>query len=230
MHPKPFMLHGVVREKGRGVPVCLYEKKETTKLTVAKEKWTLKVSTHKEDAEIPSIVALSLYNSKLFYFMSNACEEVKWKQTTRQVWHRDLQKILEMPFFRLNLILDYNNGMNDVDLADQVRNMYQWYLFMRKRKLWWAIIMQCLQMLQDNAYVLYIEYMTMHQLKAITHFELNRKICLAWIYSENYWPQKKRAYQHQARSGDSTSSTTQSTNTVSAEFIKRAHRFTDKSL
>ena len=60
MHTKCFMLHGIVREKGRGVPVYLYQKKETTKLAVAQSKWTLKVSTLKGDAAISGIVALSL--------------------------------------------------------------------------------------------------------------------------------------------------------------------------
>ena len=72
----------------------------------------------------------------------------------RQVCHRDLHKMVEMPFFRLNLIHDYNNGMNDVDLADQVRNVYRWDIFMRKRKWWWLIIMWCLQILQANTYLL----------------------------------------------------------------------------
>ena len=78
MHPKRFMFHGSVRDKGRGVPRCLYQKKETTKLAVAQAKWTLKVSTLKGYAAIPGNVALSLYDSKPLYFMSNACEEVKW--------------------------------------------------------------------------------------------------------------------------------------------------------
>ena len=34
MHAKCFMLHGLVREKGRGVPGFLYKKKETIKLSV----------------------------------------------------------------------------------------------------------------------------------------------------------------------------------------------------
>ena len=50
--------------------------------------------------------SLYLLDIKPFYFMSNACEEVKWKQMTRQVWHRDLQKLVDMPFFCLNLIHD----------------------------------------------------------------------------------------------------------------------------
>ena len=88
-------------------------------------------------------------------------------------------------------------------------------------------MMWFLQMLQANAYVLYTDYMTMHHLKVITHFEFNRQICLAWIDNENYRPKKKSAYQHQARTGDSTSSTTRSTNTVSADFIKIAPIFTN---
>ena len=90
--------------------------------------------------------------------------------------------------------------------------------------------MWCLQMLQANAYVLYKNYMAMYHIKAITHFEFNIQICLAWIDSENYWPKKKCAYQHKACSVDSTSSTTRSTNTVSSDFINRALRFTEKSL
>ena len=72
------MFHGAVREKGIGFPGCFYQKKETTKLAVVQAMWMLEVSTIKVDAAIPGVVALSLYESKLFYFMSNACEEVKW--------------------------------------------------------------------------------------------------------------------------------------------------------
>ena len=60
MHTKCFMLHGLVREKGRGVPGCLYQKKETTKLAVAHSNCMLKVSTLKGDVEITGIVALSV--------------------------------------------------------------------------------------------------------------------------------------------------------------------------
>ena len=101
---------------------------------------------------------------------------------------------------------------------------------MRKRKWWWSIMMWCLKMIHTNAYVLYRKYMTIHNLKEITHFEFNREICLDWTDSENYCPKKKGAYQHQALSCDITSSTTRSTNTVSEDFIKRSPRFTDKYL
>ena len=74
MHTNRFMLHGVVRDKGRGVPGCLYQKKETTNLAFTQAKWTLKVSKLKGYEALPRIVALYLYKRKPFYFMSNACE------------------------------------------------------------------------------------------------------------------------------------------------------------
>ena len=62
-----------------------FKKKETSKIAHAKAWWTLKVATLKGDPSIPGIVALSLYDSKPFYFMSNACEVVKWNKITRKV-------------------------------------------------------------------------------------------------------------------------------------------------
>ena len=119
------MFHGVAREKGKGVPSCLFQKKETSKIAHAKARWTLEVSTLKGDPSIPGIVILSLYDSKPFYFMSNACELVKWNKMTRKVWSKGKNRMVEMPFFRLNLIHNYNIGMNAIDLADQIINTYR---------------------------------------------------------------------------------------------------------
>ena len=116
---------------------------------------------------------MSLYESKPFYFMSNACEVVKWNKITRKVWSKGKNKMVEITFFCLNLIHDYNIGMNAIDLADQIRNIYRWDLFMHKRKWWWSIMMWCLQMILANSYILYKKYMNMHDLKAISYFDLN---------------------------------------------------------
>ena len=76
-------------------------------------------------------MALPLYDSKPFNLMSNACEVVKWNKMTRKAWSKEKNRMVEMPFFRLNLIHDYNIGMNAIDLADHIRNTYRWDLFMR---------------------------------------------------------------------------------------------------
>ena len=87
-------------------------KKETSKIAHAKARWDLKVATLKGDPSLPGIVALSIYDSKPFYFISNACEVVKWNKITCKVWSKEKNRMVEMPFFRLNLIHDYNIGMN----------------------------------------------------------------------------------------------------------------------
>ena len=112
------MFHGVAREKGNGVPACLFQKKETSTIAHAKARWTLKVVNLKGNPSIPGIVALSFYDCKPFYFMSNACEVVKWNKMARKVWSKETNWMFEMPFFRLNLIHNYNIGMNAIDLAD----------------------------------------------------------------------------------------------------------------
>jgi hypothetical protein len=42
-------------------------------------------------------------------------------------------------FKKIKIVDDYNNGMNTVDQADQLCNVYQFDLWMRTRKWWWAI-------------------------------------------------------------------------------------------
>ena len=79
------MFHGFALEKGKGVPSCLFQNKETSKIAHAKARKTLKVATLKGDPSIPGIVAFYLYDSKPFYFMSNTCEVVKWNKMTRNV-------------------------------------------------------------------------------------------------------------------------------------------------
>ena len=119
-HKKVFMVHGVAREKGRGVPVCLCKKKEKTDIAVVKAMWTLKVATIRDDPEALVLVLLPLYDINPFYFMSNVYKEKKRKQITLQMWHKGFQIMVEMPFLHLNCIGDYNNGMNNLDLALKV--------------------------------------------------------------------------------------------------------------
>jgi hypothetical protein len=61
-----------------------------------------------------------------------------------------------MAFLRPEVLTDlYNNGMNNMDIADQLRGTYRFDCWMRKRKWWWSIWMWGVQVLLVNAYVLY---------------------------------------------------------------------------
>ena len=94
------MFHGVAQESGKGVPSCIFQNKDTSEISHAKARWNLKVATLKVYPSIPGIAALSLYDSKPFYFISNACEVVKWNNMTRRVRSKEKNRMVEMPFFR----------------------------------------------------------------------------------------------------------------------------------
>ena len=69
----------------------------------------LKVEGLEGDPQILGLVRTSLYDSKLFYMMTNACEELKWIKKTREVYHKGLNRMVELPFY---LCLYTQNGIN----------------------------------------------------------------------------------------------------------------------
>ena len=50
--------------------------------------------------------------------LERACEVVKWNKMTRKVCSKEKNRMVEMPFFCLNMIHDYIIGMNTIDLAE----------------------------------------------------------------------------------------------------------------
>ncbi len=87
--------------------------------------------------------------------MSTVSECVQWDQKYRRVWSADAGKHVMMKYLRLNLIDLYNNHMNSVDLADQLRNCYRMNHWFRNRKWWWAIFQWALGVAATNAYIMY---------------------------------------------------------------------------
>jgi hypothetical protein len=78
---------------------------------------------------------------------------------------------------QLNLIDDYNNNMNNVDLADQLRNCYRFNHWLRNRKWWWAIYLWALGVAATNAYVMYEK---MYEQEKTGHREMPKK----WTHQE----------------------------------------------
>ena len=200
------MVSGVARKSGKGVPACVFQEEEKKKEDIIKKKWTLKVATLKGDSSMKGLVALSLYDSKPFYLISNSCEYVKWKKKKRKVYHKQLKKMVQVPYFCLNIVDDYNMHMNSVDRADQLRGVYRWDTFMRKRKWWWSILFWVMQMLQTNAFVAYCKYMKLHDQTPITHLEFCKQIALAWLDPYNNWPKLQSIVSARARRSNESAS------------------------
>ena len=68
---------------------------------------------------------MSFYESKPVYFISNAWKSVQWIKKARNIWHKEKGKKVEVPFYRLSIVDEYNFGMGDVDQADQLRLKYR---------------------------------------------------------------------------------------------------------
>jgi hypothetical protein len=85
--------------------------------------------------------------------MSTVAETVEWIKKKRSVWSTDAGTKVSIGYLKLNLIDDYNNNMNNIDLADQLHNCYQFNHWLCNRKWWWAIYLWVLGVAATNAYM-----------------------------------------------------------------------------
>ena len=78
--------------------------------------------------------------------------------------------------------------MNKVDMADQLRLVYRFDTWMRKRKWWWAFAFWGIELLMINSYVLMCKYFKMHDLKVpYSHYDYQKMIFQAWVNPQKYW-------------------------------------------
>jgi hypothetical protein len=149
------LCHGVMRKSGRGLPNCVIQEEVKNKKEQEKIRGTPKAAVLTDDLECPQMVAFSVYDTKPVHFLSMACTGLKWIEKKKKVFDKSVNKNVAMSFLRTEVTDNYNNGMNNVDIADQIRNTYRIDRWMRKRKWWWSIWMWGVQILLVNAYMLY---------------------------------------------------------------------------
>jgi len=92
--------------------------------------------------------------------------------------------MVPVSFLRINLINDYNNKMNAVDVSDQLRNTYCMTHWLRQRKWWWPIFLWGMGVLLTNSYKVYTRVMDSEQVprsQRLTHYDFLLSICTAWI-------------------------------------------------
>ena len=111
----------------------------TRKEDILKSKGTVKASILVGDMRCKNLVAASFYDNKPVYFISNICEEIKSIVKRRKLWHKEKGCKVDAPFYRLNIVDEYNRGMGNVDQTDQLRLQYRIHYWIRNRKWWWAL-------------------------------------------------------------------------------------------
>jgi hypothetical protein len=86
---------------------------------------------------------------------------------------------------RPKTVYDYNNGMNKVDPADQLRGSYHCDLWTCTCKWWWAIWLWGVQVMLVNAYVMYkvahIYIWKSIESSIMTHYSFQKLVALHLI-------------------------------------------------
>ena len=109
------MIHGVTRPSLRGIPPAIKQNEVTRKADLEKVRFTVKAAVLKNDEVCKDLIALSIYDTKPVYFLTSACEGIKWVEKSKKVYEANKKEAVRMPFYRLNIIDFYNNNMANVD-------------------------------------------------------------------------------------------------------------------
>ena len=223
-------IHGVVRRTGRGVPPCVLQEFQKNQKEADKVRGTIKAAVFEGDPSCPSIICMSYYDAKDVYFMSTAATEIKWVEKERKVYNKEAQKLVRMKFLRPKIVDDYNNGMNKVDQADQLRGSYRCDIWTRTRKWWWAIWLWGVQVTLVNAYVMYktahIYIWKSKESSIMTHYSFQKMVALHLINPENFPLDGRENLKRKSNDDDVRSMRSTASNTSS----KRAPTINDKTL
>ena len=82
-----------------------------------------KVAVLTGDPDCPNVITFSMYDMKLVHFLSTACTRLKWREKEKRVYNKDAMDSVMMKFLHAEVYDDYNNEMNNVDIADQLTGL-----------------------------------------------------------------------------------------------------------
>jgi hypothetical protein len=182
-HDNQILLEGVAR-KGRGVPQLVYQEEIQKKSIEATVRGTVKAAVLEGDADCPNLVAVSVYDTKPVHFISMVSECIEWITKSRKMWNKAVQALVSVEFLRLNINDDYNREMNDVDISDHLRTIYEFDHWLRNKKWWWAIFLYAMGVLLTNAYLVYCSVMDeagVERKLRKTHYQFLLDVATSWI-------------------------------------------------
>ncbi len=192
-HPNKVMVEGVTRTNARGIPRQVLQYEAQAKEDQARLRGTTKaaVLSGVPALEDCPLVACSVYDSKPVHFLTTCAERIKWITKSKPVYDKTSGIVRDAEFLRLSINDSYNNKMNKVDQADQLRGNYRPDRFSRQYKWWWAIYFWGYGTIHVNAYVIYRRVRCKKGKKPLSQYDFRRAIVLAKIDPEDYAPLQK---------------------------------------
>ena len=123
-HPDCKVLcHSVACKAGRRIPECVLQDEENNPVTQRAARGTVKAAVLEGDLGCPNIIASSVYDTNTVHCLSMVSKSIQWVQKEKMVYNVDNGKVEALKFLKLNQIDKYNNGMGDVDVAEQLRGI-----------------------------------------------------------------------------------------------------------
>ncbi len=135
------MIHGVCCPS-RGIPHHIVQDKVTRKDNLPQSKGTVKAAVLENDSKYKGLIELSFYDSKSVYFINKEYVRVlNGLKKTRKLYHKEKGEKVNVPFYQLNTVDEYNFGMGNVDQAGQLQLQCSIHYWIWNRKWWWAIFL-----------------------------------------------------------------------------------------
>ena len=147
----------MARKAGRGILECVLQDEEKHFVAQRAAQGTVKAAVLEGDPGCPNLIASSVYDMKPVQYISMLSESIQWAEKEKTVYNVDTGKVEALKFLKLNQIDKYNNGMGDVDVADQLRGVYRLDRWVRNSKWWWSLMLCSLGVLLTNYYKLYLQ-------------------------------------------------------------------------
>ena len=167
---KKVRLHSVTIKGGKGLPNFVLQDEVQNRTEQDKVRGTVLAAELKGDPKCPSLLTLSVYDTKPVHFLIMYAEKIFWDENKREVYDRETGKMKDIIFHRPNVNNDYNFGMGGADIADQIRGLYQFDHWLRNYKWWHSIFWWGVQVLMVNSYYCYKTHLQMNGLKPMTHY------------------------------------------------------------
>ncbi len=228
------LCHGVARKSGRGLPKSVIQKEVKNKKLQEKERGTTKAAVLTGEPKAPELVAFSVYETKLVHFLSMACTGLKWIEKRKKVYDRESSQNVSMSFLRCEVTDNYNNGMNSIDVADQLRGTYRLDHWMRKHKWWWSVWMWGVEVLLVNAYVLYrtahLYIWKTEKKKILEQYAFREVIVIAWMGCNSKDADKHLTNKRKQKRDEAPQKISLRSSTTESEETTRGWRIEDKAL